>query len=145
MTNFRGGSIQNIGRENSMANIEQDLRSPVREATVPQGTIDEINSIVVPELKTRPMTRVEPEPPIQFTKFEDLNPTGKQLVNFQRTALSEAGIKILGVRETHTSGKPTELEIFLPGDRRADVIGGKLHKVEENGQTKVETVVKRLY
>lgn len=123
------------------------MRSPVQESAS-QGLIDEIDSITAPKPKIetpRHLVRVEPEPPIQFTKFKDLNPTGQQLVNFQRAALAESGIKIAGVRETHRSGKPTELEIFLQGDRRADVIGGKLHTIEANGQTRVETVLKRLY
>lgn len=126
LTEYRPGSdaVVDTSRDRG-AEVSEELRKEVESAFRPTS----------PNLRSHESPTSNPlsiqKKPITRTAYDALSPQGQSVVNTQRAVLNEMGARITGHREVLSAGSPTELTIYVAGDRRDAFIGARLHK----GQT----------
>lgn len=98
-----------------------------------------------PALTLVPPIKVRDEEPQrharEFTDKRYLSDRHIATINMVRSFLAGTEAQIVGQRLRQFTGKPSVFEIFVAGDQRGALMGGKIQKVDEgNGRVKIETV-----
>ena len=77
----------------------------------------------------------------EYTEIGYLTDGQRDTLNMTKTFLAGLGAQVVGHRLRQFTGKPTALDIFVTGDQRGILMGGKIHKVDEgDGRVRTETV-----